>query len=69
MATYSKDFIVKNGLQVGGHIMPDDNETYDLGSSSKKFRDLYLSAGTIYLGELFLKIMVMVQWVPLLQMV
>jgi len=49
MATYSKDFIVKNGLQVGGHIMPDDNETYDLGSSSKKFRDLYLSAGTIYL--------------------
>jgi hypothetical protein len=55
MATYSKDFIVKNGLQVGGHIMPDDNETYDLGSSSKKFRDLYLSAGTIYLGDIVLK--------------
>lgn len=55
MATYSKDFIVKNGLQVGGHILPDDNETYDLGSSSKKFRDLYLSAGTIYLGDIVLK--------------
>lgn len=55
MATYSKDFIVKNGLQVGGHIMPDDNETYDLGSPTKKFRDLYLSAGTIYLGSLVLK--------------
>ena len=55
MATYSKDFIVKNGLQVGGHILPDDNETYDLGSASKKFRDLYLSAGTIYLGSLVLK--------------
>jgi hypothetical protein len=55
MATYSKDFIVKNGLQVGGHILPDDNETYDLGSASKKFRDLYLSAGTIYLGNIVLK--------------
>ena len=55
MATYSKDFIVKNGLQVGGHIIPDGDETYDLGSSSKKFRDLYLSAGTIYLGNLVLK--------------
>jgi len=55
MATYSKDFIVKNGLQVGGHILPDDDETYDLGSSTKKFRDLYLSAGTIYLGNLVLK--------------
>jgi hypothetical protein len=55
MATYSKDFIVKNGLQVGGHIIPDGDETCDLGSSSKKFRDLYLSAGTIYLGDLVLK--------------
>ena len=55
MATYSKDFIVKNGLQVGGHIIPDGDETCDLGSSSKKFRDLYLSAGTIYLGNLVLK--------------
>jgi hypothetical protein len=55
MATYSKDFIVKNGLQIGGHIIPDDDETYDLGSSTKKFRDLYLSAGTIYLGDLVLK--------------
>ena len=55
MATYSKDFIVKNGLQVGGHILPDDDETYDLGSSTKKFRDLYLSAGTIYLGNIVLK--------------
>jgi hypothetical protein len=55
MATYSKDFIVKNGLQVGGHILPDDNETYDLGSPTKKFRDLYLSAGTIYIGDLVLR--------------
>ena len=55
MATYSKDFIVKNGLQVGGHIIPDGDETCDLGSSSKKFRELYLSAGTIYLGNLVLK--------------
>jgi len=55
MATYEKDFIVKNGLQIGGSIVPDDDETYDLGTPTKKFRDLYLSAGTIYLGNLVLK--------------
>jgi hypothetical protein len=36
---------------INGHIIPDANETYDLGSSTNKFRDLYLSAGTLYLGD------------------
>jgi hypothetical protein len=36
---------------ITGHIIPDANETYDLGSSTNKFRDLYLSAGTLYLGD------------------
>jgi len=35
---------------VKGHIIPDANETYDLGSSGNKFRDLYLSGTTITLG-------------------
>ena len=33
------------------HIIPVDNETYDLGSSSNRWRDLYLSGSTIYLGD------------------
>lgn len=35
---------------IGGTLLPDTNETYDLGSATNKFRDLYLSSGTIYLG-------------------
>jgi hypothetical protein len=35
---------------VKGNIIPDQNEQYDLGSATNKFRDLYLSTGTIYLG-------------------
>lgn len=37
-------------LQVPGSIVPDTNITYDLGSSTKRFRDLYLSGNTINLG-------------------
>ena len=36
---------------VGGHILPTVTETYDLGSNSLRWRDLYLSGSTIYLGE------------------
>jgi|MDTC01.1.fsa_nt_gb hypothetical protein len=38
-----------------GSIIPDSNEAYDLGSSTKKWRDLYLSGNTITLGTLSLK--------------
>ena len=34
-----------------GHIIPSDNETYDLGSASNRFRDLYLSGSSITLGD------------------
>jgi hypothetical protein len=36
---------------VKGHIIPDQNLQYDLGSSSFRFRDLYLSGSTINLGN------------------
>jgi len=32
-------------------IIPDTDVTYDIGSSSRRFRDLYLSGNTIYLGS------------------
>mgnify|MGYP006132116289 CR=1 FL=1 len=35
---------------VAEHILPVTNETYDLGSANKKFRDLYLSGNTLNIG-------------------
>jgi hypothetical protein len=34
-----------------GHIVPETNITYDLGTSTKRFRDIYLSGSSIYLGD------------------
>ena len=42
--------VTASGIQAGGHILPDTTEIYDLGSSDKRFRDLYLSGSTIDLG-------------------
>jgi hypothetical protein len=33
------------------HVIPDANEAYDLGSSTRRFRDLYLSGSSLYLGN------------------
>jgi hypothetical protein len=39
-----------SGNQIVGDLIPSDNVTYDLGSSSNRWRDLYLSGNTIDLG-------------------
>ena len=36
--------------EITGHILPDTDVTYDIGSASKKFKDLYLDGNTLYLG-------------------
>jgi len=36
---------------ITGSLLPGANETYDLGSNSHRWRDLYLSGSTIYLGD------------------
>ncbi len=36
---------------VKGHVIPNANETYDLGSATYRFRDLYLSGSSIKLGS------------------
>ena len=41
---------VSGSISVSGHIIPNASSTYDLGSSSYNFRDLYLSGSTINLG-------------------
>ena len=39
---------------ISGNIIPDTNLTYDLGSSTNRFKDLYLSGNSIYLGDVIL---------------
>jgi len=46
---------VDGGIQVAGHVIPASNETFDLGSSGARFRDVYLSGNTIDLGGTMLK--------------
>src|SRR6056300_1325158 len=36
---------------LAGDFLPDTNETRDLGSSTKKFKDLYLSSNSLHLGS------------------
>lgn len=36
---------------VTGHVLPDTTLSYDLGSPTKKFRDLYMDGNTLYLGD------------------
>ena len=50
-----KDFKVKNGIITGGSIVPDSDEAYDLGSATRKWKDLYLSGSTLILGSIHLK--------------
>jgi len=38
-------------IALTGHIIPITTETYDLGSTNERFRDLYLQGNTIYLGN------------------
>jgi len=39
------------GLTVGGDILPSANITYNLGSPTQKFKDIYLSGNSIILGS------------------
>jgi hypothetical protein len=34
-----------------GHIIPETNIAYDLGTATNRFRDIYLSGSSIYLGD------------------
>ena len=38
-------------ISSSGHIVPSTTEIYDLGSTDLRWRDLYLSGSTIYLGS------------------
>ena len=42
--------VTASGMDVAGHILPAAHNTYDLGSSSRFWRDLYLSSGSLYIN-------------------
>jgi len=49
--THTWDFQSDGTLEVPGNIVPNSDITQDLGTATKRFRDLYLSGTTIKLGE------------------
>ena len=40
-----------NVIDISGSIIPKTNETFDLGSSDKKFRHLFLSNNSLWIGD------------------
>jgi hypothetical protein len=45
--------IINSTLQnLNQNIVPDTNNTYDLGTSSNRFKDLYLSGSTLHIGSI-----------------
>ena len=42
---------VNGDIGVTGNILPLANDTYDLGSTTSRFKDLFLSGNTIHLGD------------------
>ena len=45
------NFAVPGNSTFSGNLLPNANITYDLGSATKRWKDLYLSNNTIYLGN------------------
>jgi len=50
--TSGNTLVGNSGIEgtVTGNLIPDSDEAYDLGSPTNKFRDLYLSGNTLYMG-------------------
>lgn len=46
---YANNFV--GNIQPNGDVIPTANVTYNLGSASNRFKDLYLSGNTIHLGD------------------
>jgi hypothetical protein len=42
---------ITTSTNIGGNLLPTGNVTYDIGSSTARWKDIYLSNNTIYLGN------------------
>ena len=49
--SWSGNLSVPGNINVTGNIIPSANVTYDLGTSSNRFNDIWLSNSTIYIGD------------------
>jgi len=47
----ANNYSISNIANIGGNLIPNANVTYDLGSSTFRWKDLWLSNSTIYLGD------------------
>jgi hypothetical protein len=50
------DNLLWDGTSITNDLIPDTDVTYDIGSPTNRFRDIYLSSSTIYLGDKSLSI-------------
>ena len=51
----SQSWNFNRNLAVTGNVLPSQDSAYNLGSSSAKWKDLFLSGGTLHLGGLDIK--------------
>ena len=49
-ASFSDDVTISGDLGMTGHIIPSANITYDLGSSTMMWRDIYVGPGSLYVN-------------------
>ena len=49
--SYLEDSSTTGVTSMSGHIIPDTNSAYDLGSAEFKIRHLYLSSNTLHVGN------------------
>ena len=50
-ATFSAGVNVTGNSEYTGDILPGTDDTYDLGSTTKRWRDLYLGPGSLYINN------------------
>ncbi len=49
-AEHTWEFGVDGALTAPGHILPNIDRAYDLGSTSSQWRSIYVGTGTVYIG-------------------
>lgn len=49
---FTQTLHAEGGISLTGHMIPTSDLTFDLGSESNRFRDLYMSGNTIYFGNI-----------------
>ena len=50
----TETFEVNGSIGVSGNIVPKQDAAYDLGTTTERFRDLYLSNASLYIGDVIL---------------